>query len=138
MIEINIDPRAALIAVEGLKNKSLTTPIRQAGEWMRRETQLNFARQSDPEGKPWEPLKPSTLRRKKTTAILRETGSLSASIHRHGPGSSGHETRIRVDVDYGIFHQTGTKAIPQREIIGISEKRHAPKIRKIFEDFFST
>ena len=102
---------------------------------MERETRLNFARESDPDGKPWTPLRPSTLRRKRTRAILRETGSLAASVMMQGP--SGRRVRIVVGVAYGIYHQTGTVRMAQRKILGISEDRHVPKIRQIFERHFA-
>ena len=138
MIRITIEAASTLRAISRLhrKAKALDVPLRKAGLFLERETKLNFAQESDPDGKPWAPLKPSTLRRKRRTrAILRETGSLAASVMMQGP--NGGRVRILVGVAYGIYHQTGTVRMAQRKILGISEDRHVPKIRQIFERHFA-
>lgn len=136
-IRIKIEATSTFRALSRLQRraKTLDTPLRKSGLFMERETRLNFARESDPDGKPWTPLRPSTLRRKRTRAILRETGSLAASVMMQGP--SGRRVRIVVGVAYGIYHQTGTVKMAQRKILGISEDRHVPKIRRIFERHFA-
>ncbi|MGD1952059.1 MAG: phage virion morphogenesis protein [Leptolyngbyaceae cyanobacterium] len=116
------------------KAASIEKPIREATLFMERETKLNFARETDPDGKPWSALSANTLRTKRTNAILRETSTLANSVAGESNGNIG---RVRVGTDYGIFHQTGTSRMPQRKIIGISESRHIPKIEKIFEDHFA-
>ena len=116
------------------KAASIDKPIREATLFMERETKLNFARETDPDGNPWSALSPSTLRYKRTNAILRETGMLANSV---AGESSGNIGRVRVGAEHGIWHQTGTRKMPQRKIIGISESRHIPKIEKIFEDHFA-
>ena len=116
------------------KAASIDQPIREATLFMERETKLNFARETDPDGNPWSALSPSTLRYKSTNAILRETSTLANSIAGESNGNIG---RVRAGTDYGIWHQIGTSRMPQRKIIGISESRHIPKIEKIFEDHFA-
>ena len=116
------------------KAASIDQPIRKATLFMERETKLNFARETDPDGQPWTALSAATLRYKRTNAILRETSTLANSVTGESNGNIG---RVRVGTDYGIFHQTGTRKMPQRKIIGISESRHIPKIEKIFEDHFA-
>ena len=115
------------------KAAALDQPIRKATLFMERETKLNFARETDPDGQPWTALSAATLRYKRTGAILRETSTLANSVAGESNGNIG---RVRVGTDYGIFHQTGTRKMSQRKIIGISESRHIPKIEKIFEDHF--
>ena len=136
-LKISIKAESTLEAIGKLSKKAanLDKPLRRAGLFMERETKLNFARESDPDGQPWAPLKPSTLRRKKTRAILRETGSLAASISMQGP--SDNQVRVAAGIEYGIYHQTGTRKMTQRKILGINESRHVPKIQKIFESYFA-
>lgn len=109
----------------------LRAAMREAGFYMKRETQLNFVRQSDPEGKPWAALKAGTLRRKKTSAILRETGTLAAGIQMR---STTHQATVTSTAgsQYGIFHQKGTSKMVARPYIGIGD-RHVPKIKTIIE-----
>lgn len=135
-IRIKIEATSTLRALSDLKQRTanLKKPLHESGAYLKRETQLNFARESDPDGKPWAPLKPSTLRRKRTRAILRESGSLAGSITFR---TQSPRVRIVVGVAYGIYHQTGTVKMAQRKILGISEDRHVPKIRQIFERHFA-
>lgn len=114
--------------------KQLDRPVKEATLFLERETKLNFVRQSDPDGAAWAPLRPSTLRRKRTGAILRETGALANSVTSQAGGLSG---TVSVGIEYGLYHQTGTSKMAQRKIIGISESRHVPKIKQIFEEHLS-
>lgn len=116
------------------KAASIDQPVREATLFLERETKLNFARESDPDGNPWSPLSSSTLRYKRTNVILRETSALAGSVAGESSGNIGW---VQVSTSYGIFHQTGTSRMPQRKIIGISESRHIPKIEKIFERHFA-
>ena len=132
-IKISIANNSAAFAVQNLKSKTRGLPkaIAKATLYMERETKLNFAKQSDPDGKPWAALKPSTLARKKTNAILRETATLANSITSSSAGLIG---QVSASTEYGIYHQTGTRKMAQRKIIGISESRHVPKIKQIISD----
>ena len=136
-IRIKVDAKGVLKALrkKGQKAKALDKPLRESGVYMERQTRLNFGRESDPDGKPWAPLKPSTLRRKKTSAILRESGATVGSVAMKGP--SGNSVTVSVGTEQAVFHQTGTSKMAQRKIIGISESRHIPKIRKFFESHFA-
>lgn len=129
-VKITGNARDSILALVK-KAANIDQPIREATMFMERETKLNFARQTDPDGTPWSPLSPIT--RKTTRAILRETGALANSVAGESGGNVG---RVRVGAEYGIYHQTGTSHMPQRKIIGISQTRHVPKIQKIFEDYF--
>ncbi|MEM9267252.1 MAG: phage virion morphogenesis protein [Cyanobacteria bacterium P01_F01_bin.13] len=115
------------------KAANLGQPVREATLYMERETKLNFARETDPDGKPWTGLAAATLRHKRTNAILRETGTLANSVAAQVSGTVG---RVEVGAEHGIWHQTGTRRMPQRRIIGISEARHIPRIEQIFEEHF--
>ena len=110
-----------------LKDKSY---LKEAGLYMERETKINFARQSAPDGTPWAPLAPSTLARKRSGAILRETSALVNSIAARGPFQN--TVRVGATMEYGVYHQFGTKRMPARPFLGIEPKHHEP-IRKIVE-----
>lgn len=135
-ISLNIKDKGVQEALGtlGKKAEDLRRPMREAGMFMERELKLGFAKESDPDGAPWAPLKPSTLRQKRSGAILRETSALAGSIALQSVSSSN----VRVGssgVAYGIYHQTGTSKMVARKFIGIGD-RHIPKIRKIFERHF--
>ena len=136
-IRIKIDAKSVLKALrkKAAKAKTLDKPLRESGVYMARVTRLNFAQESDPDGKPWAPLKPSTLRSKATSAILRESGATAGSIMMKGP--SGNAVTVSVGTEQAIYHQTGTSKMAQRKIIGISESKHVPRIQKIFESYFN-
>lgn len=134
VVTVKIEARAALKAVRdrAQKMKDLNKPLRKAGLYMERETKMNFARESDPDGGGWAPLAASTLAQKRGGGILKETGALSASIAMIGP--SGDQVKVASrGVPYGIYHQTGTSKMPQRKFIGIGD-RHIPRIVKMFEE----
>lgn len=116
-----------------LKNKTKTLPraIAKATVFMERQTKLNFAKESDPDGKKWAALSPNTLRQKKTNAILRETSASANSIASTSAGLIG---AVSASTEYGIYHQTGTKKMPQRKFLGISESKDVPKIKQIVSD----
>lgn len=114
------------------KLANLEKPLRNSGLYMERETKLNFARQQSPDGKPWAALSPSTLRQKKTGAILRETGALAGSVA--FMGASATEARVGAGTEYGVYHQFGTSKMPARPFIGIAD-RHRDKIEQIFQSY---
>lgn len=113
-------------------SSGLRNPLRDAGLYMVRETISNFTGEHDPDGRPWAPLAASTLARKKTSTKLRETGAMAAANRLYVGGKTA---RIKNSIDYAIWHQTGTKRMPQRQFLGISESRHVPNIQKIFQSW---
>jgi hypothetical protein len=98
----------------------MSPPFKEYGRYLKKETDEQFVREVDPDGRPWEPLKPSTLLRKKTGFKLRETYEMSKSFF--------------VDIDkksmsYGlrdkkyIFHHYGTSKMVARVVIGDNNER---------------
>ena len=110
--------------------KDMRSALDEVGLYLERETKLNFAKEQTPEGNAWARLSDSTLRQKKTRAILRETGALAASIRKQPATST--EVRVTAGTEYGIFHQEGTRKMPARPFIGLSD-RHRDEIMRIFE-----
>lgn len=110
----------------------LSVPLQKSALYMERETRLNFARESDPDGNRWAPLRASTLRYKRTGAILRETGALVGSVRVISVSSKS--ARIGASKDYGKFHMTGTSKMVARPFIGIGD-RHRGKINQVFQQY---
>lgn len=134
-IEIKTDRAIASMRRTQRNLRRMNKALDQVGMYMERETKLNFAKESTPAGAPWAGLAASTLRQKRSAAILRETSDLVNSI----AAEPASETEVRVNgggTEYGIYHQMGTSKMPQREYIGI-ESRHEPRIRKIIERYVS-
>lgn len=75
---------------------------------------------------PWAPLSPSTRDDRSRQGynparpILQRTGKLRKGFRRTTLNTK--ELEIENKVEYGIYHQTGTKKMPQRRIIGFSRK----------------
>ena len=105
--------------------------LAETGAYLERTTKQRFLDEKDPDGKPWAPLKPSTLRQKKTNAILRETSTLAASITFLPPTQDS--VRVVAGVEYGVFHQTGTKKMVARPFLGINNA-DVEAIKGIFSD----
>lgn len=127
-IKITVDDSQTKIMLEGLskKLKNLGPITRRAVLYQERQTKLNFAKESDPDGTPWAALKPSTLARKKTRAKLREESILINSVSSSSSGGSG---RIFATDQKGIYHMTGTRYMPARPFLGFS----ARNVKEILE-----
>lgn len=88
------------------------------GERFVRSASDNFRSEKGPDGKPWQPLRPKTVRareRAKQTpiAILRARGHLAGSINH---AATNDEVRIGSPVAYAAIHQLGgTIAKPERQ-----------------------
>lgn len=80
------------------------------GEYMIKSTLERFERGGPaPDGKPWAPLKPSTLARKKTTQILVESRHLRDSIRYRADNT---KVEIGTKVKYAAIHQFGGRTSP--------------------------
>jgi phage gpG-like protein len=78
--------------------------------------EAQFANEQDPYGRPWTPLKPSTVKRKGgDTRILRETDRMLDSLQIKPMSGAG--LSITLDPPYAAFHQVGTKDMPARPIL---------------------
>jgi phage gpG-like protein len=85
-----------------------------------------FSNQATVRGEPWAPLSATTRNRKRSDAILVETGALKTSLVEIGGSGnvaevSTHHVRFGTDIPYAIFHETGTGLIPARSFMGVSE-----------------
>lgn len=92
-----------------IKNPSPVMKI--IGEYMLRSTEDRFNRQGPaPDGTPWAPLKASTLKRKKHSKILTESGHLRGSIRYQLQGTNG--VAIGTNRVYAAIQQLGGKTSP--------------------------
>jgi phage virion morphogenesis protein len=116
--------------------KLLSNPAPALGEiggYLERQAKMRFVTQTAPDGSKWAPLRPSTLRYKKTKAILRESGAMAASITFR---VAGNAVILKPSVDYAIFHQLGTKRMEARPIMGF-EADDAEAISKILAKYIN-
>jgi phage virion morphogenesis protein len=112
----------------------LTPAMRDIGEYLLRKTRKRFNTQTAPNGAPWEPLAPATIkakqRRQRTgkpyrtnanpEAILKDTFTLRDSITYL---ASNRSLAIGTNIAYGVYHQSEqprTK-IPYRPFLGLDD-----------------
>ena len=127
--DVNLGEVLSKLSEAQQKLANLSQPMQEAANYMERETKLNFAKQSTPEGEGWAGLAASTLARK-SGKILHETGALAGSISVLSV-SSTQATVGSSGVAYGIYHQMGTGKMPARRFIGIAPQ-HETFIKQIF------
>lgn len=99
---------------------NLEPAFRDFGNYIKKETDAQFQKEIDPNGKPWEPLKPATIARKKTPYKLRETFFMFNAVY-FKAGRTNFEFGIK-DPKYQ-FHHFGTNKMPARVVIGIPSNR---------------
>lgn len=88
---------------------------REVSDGINAEIKREFDSGSDPYGRPWAPLLPSTVRRKGgDRRILRRTDALSAQTVARPTSGAGVEV---TSLDYGQHHQTGTQHMVARKVL---------------------
>ena len=81
------------------------TILRQIGEALVASTDERFVSMQSPDGAPWKPLHPRTIRQKRNKQkILTERGLLRGSIHYE---LNGDTLEVGTDRKYGAIHQFG-------------------------------
>jgi phage gpG-like protein len=88
----------------------------------------SFALASDSDNSAWPPLAAATVARKRSAEILVETGRLRTSLTTKGGQDHVGEITDRgltfgTEVPYSVFHQLGTRNMPQRAPVGVPQKR---------------
>lgn len=118
----------ATLAVSVLEN--------EIGQLLLRRTLDRFDREVDPDNKPWTPLAPSSLERRRRSGgkqgkkILVQSGAMRGAIRRIRGSASGLVAAntgagFRIGVDdqeqtgKALAHQKGTSSIPVRRFLGI-------------------
>lgn len=100
--------------------KNMAPAFRDFADYMRKETENQYATETDPEGRPWAPLKPSTIKRKKTPYKLRETLVMYNSI---GVNVTDEKFIFAIKDDKYKYHHTGTSKMPARVVLAITNDR---------------
>jgi phage gpG-like protein len=118
-------------AIAGLKDASPL--MKKWGAFTEHKLKEGFAAQRDPMGKPWADLSPKTWRYKRSGAILRENGDLASSIMHFNVGPHSVDAGSR-GVSYAIYHQTGTRKMAQRKIVGLNPA-WMPKYQSLAEKY---
>lgn len=107
-------------------------PLLQRGlRMLEEEHGVRFAMEADPEGVPWRPLSPYTIKKKGHDTRLLETGRLRGSLRQQKHSDGIRQTWdewpkagliFGTSVPYGIFHETGGPNLPRRAFMGMAER----------------
>lgn len=150
-LEIAIDSKEIDLALSKLSDRmsDLTPVMQNIGEYMRGETDANFAKQRSPDGSPFKFLNPRYARqkekRKGIRSILQFTGDLRSSIaYQVEPDGNGVAigTNIKTPggaLSLGAIHQFGApkRNIPARPFLGVS-KENEIEIAVIIDDYIGS
>jgi phage gpG-like protein len=102
--------------------------MKKAGLLLFKDVQKHFDREEGPDGK-WKPLSPKTAnafvtknKRRGYQHILVNTGQLKGSFLHDATKFSARTYSQIADKNYGIQHEQGTKFIPQRRFMWMSDE----------------
>lgn len=97
-----------------------------------------YKRQEDPDGKPWQELKESTLKYKKSgNKILQENGYLIGALSNSvlNGSSKWNDCRLVITgVPYASAHQYGEGHMPERRILGHNQTLQDAQLSIIIEE----
>ncbi|OUR89889.1 phage virion morphogenesis protein [Gammaproteobacteria bacterium 42_54_T18] len=102
------------------QGSDLEPAFRDIGEYLLESTQQRFVDQQAPDGEPWEPLSPNTLKKKKRPdRVLTETGTLVDTLNYQ---LGANQLMLGSNLEYAATHQFGREAdgIPARPFLGIA------------------
>lgn len=134
-ISIELDDKGAMATLNALESglTDFSEFNSEAASMMEAGVKEYYAREEGTDGA-WAPLAPSTLRAKRSSAILRETGAMISAVT---SDYTREQARVRNSMNYAIFSQMGTSRQPQRRHIGFSS-RLAKRLRKAFAKYVSS
>ncbi len=131
---------------KNLQTADLSKPLKVARQLLISATRQNFALGQSPDGIPWAPLKRprnrprDTRKGRKAGSLdlpLRDTGLLMGSLTGGDIDSiEGNELRFGTSVFYGVFHQFGTRTIPRRQFLGVTDDLKA-RINSVIKKFIA-
>lgn len=129
MISAAVDAKSFKDFMKQLKQgtSNLAPAFRDFGEYMKKHTEVQFQSEVDPEGKPWQPLKPATIARKKTPFKLRESFFMFNSVFYV---AEDKQFIFGIKDPKYQFHHEGTSRMPARVVIGITNDRRG-KLNKL-------
>lgn len=135
-VTIEVDDRQARRAFARLARAGLDMePVFwDIGEYLLRSHEFRFQLEIAPDGTPWAPLAPRTVRRKGHDRILTQDGFLRRLVAQPGPD----ELLFGTNRIYGATHQFGDedRGIPARPFIGLSGDDRA-EIRDLVNDYLA-
>ena len=115
-------------------------PLRTVALYLNSQARKCFDEQRSPDGKPWARFKrkPSARRGGPSAKLLRNTGILMASL----TGQAGGHVEVLTatsltwgsNVPYAGYHQHGTKHIPARPFLGITDQMRG-RIEQIVAEY---
>lgn len=122
----------ANLAIQNLRQKLLTTPalLTQIAVHLQTSTQQRFDTQHSPAGQPWVAHKDAKTKH----PLLNKTGHLRNSIAIHNLNAL--TVTLSASAPYAPHHQFGTKHIPARPFLGISQADHK-EIENIIANHFA-
>lgn len=109
--------------------ESFREPLTKANTLLRRAIDVNFSQSGRELGKPWQPLKESTVKQKGGTAILQRTGRMRKAFDSE---VTNEHLIIKNTAGYFPFHQSNkprTGKLPRRIMLRIDRKRRDEIIR---------
>jgi phage gpG-like protein len=120
-IDIQVDFSQFDLVMRQLQSATETTAVLdEASAILLNRVRTRFLDEVDPDNSPWLPSKPGIKRKALgSTGTLWETGTLFRSIQLYGTGPD--EREISTDVEYGKYHQEGTKFMVPRVFMGFNE-----------------
>ncbi len=125
---------------ERIERGPYTKPLQEAIELAHRRMEKTFTQATSPGGKPWPPHAETTVRLYGPHPLLILSGAMKASTVVGGPD---HIERVEPFTAYtgtkdrkAIFHQQGTKRMPQREFHGVDDET-ADKMAEALADFLT-
>ena len=110
--------------------KSPAAMMKEIGESTKEGAEKNFDKKGAEYGTAWASLKASTIAQKRARRLARPTYPLWGTGKMKGSFKSipkRSEVTVKNTASYAIFHQGGTRSIPQRKILDIQ----APQVVKI-------
>jgi phage gpG-like protein len=124
----------------GSNAEDLSSGFRAALDLLEERAEAQFASKGGQTGG-WAPLAESTLRSKRGTDILVETGALRGSLVGRGQGAI-RDVRpdgadFGTDIPYAMFHHRGTSRMPKRPLIGMDEVTKRAIMRELQRALFA-
>lgn len=145
MIQITFDVSGIAIVQQkfasyGADVSDLSVPFAQIADDLQADFTLNMATEGGVFAGGWAPLAASTIadRVRKgygASPILYRTGRLANSLSGDGGDTvktvTAKSVTVGTSVPYATYHQTGTKKMPQRKIVGLSWARRSLIVRRL-------
>lgn len=106
LIQIEHTVKAVQKQLDRLSQKvgTIEPALKGIGETLMISTDNRFDKETDPDGKKWVAVKPSTRKRKKHSKILTEQGHLRGDVHYQ---VDSNQLLLGVALAYGAIHQLG-------------------------------